>query len=437
MNKKASLIVTITDGWAFRFLFCTGALEYLNSIYKIKIFASGYYFSKLSAYPGVEFELYSIDINKSRIIDKVISLKNYIYRNFHGFNISKFYISKLNRIQRILFFIINPFIVLYGDRVIFLLDSLVSLLLRKHLRKFQNDVIGCEGILFLSPYSSSEIKFLNVFENQSVKKYFILPSWDNIYKYHLNDIYYRYIVWGPDQKEFLKKIGISENKIVCLGSISQYVFNRIKTLDLNKKSFLNSEQKFRLMYSTVTSKIFPEEFQFVTQLVDLVNTGYFGPSVDLLIRLHPADSSSEYKYLQSDRVTISGNYIGSDIIKWEVSDDFFELQVKDILSSNLIISVASTMTLDSILLGRTTVNYRPMFCINEKDYYNFEHYNSITSSNGIKIINNFEELNKIISDYRKGEYVIDEKMYNSILGATVRHNEYELKNYFKFLFNEN
>jgi hypothetical protein len=435
MKKLNPLIITITDGWAFRYVFSTGAFEFLTSKYKVKIFASSFYFYKLCDYKKGEFELYNIEIKNSKITDKVISLKNYIYRNFHGFNISKFYISKLNAFQQIVFFLIKPLISSYGDRIILFLDSLQGFMLRKHIGKFEKEILYSDKILFLSPYSKIEVKFLNTLTNPRIKKYFVLPSWDNIYKYHLNDNYFKYIVWGPDQRDFLSKIGISQNKIVCLGSISQFVFNKLRNSDSIKRS-LSSNGRMRIMYSTVTSKIFPEEDQLVSQLCELINGEYFGPNVDLLIRLHPADSSSEYKYLESERVFISGNFMGNNINYWDVANDFFELQVMDILSSNLIISVASTMTLDSIILGRATINYRPAFCVNEKDYYNFEHYSSITNSNGIKIANNFTELVNLISFYLKGEFVVDHNMNKSILGATIQHDDSEIENYFKILFHE-
>jgi hypothetical protein len=307
----------------------------------------------------------------------------------------------------------------------FCLDYLIS-----NSRHKIDDYSRFDTVLFLSPYSYEEVELSKQIKSKDIKKIFILPSWDNIYKYHLEDEYTKYIVWGIDQKTFLLSIGIPEAKILCLGGISQYIYNHKKTFSL----YNNNQVNFRILYATVTERIFKNEFLFVKKLVTNIENGYYGNSVELLIRLHPADSFQKYDSLQSLKVQVSNKTTTTSLSDWNVQNDYFESQVADILSSSLIITVASTMTLDCILLDRLTINYRPDFCKEESDYYQFEHYASITNSGLLPILSSLDELNEYILDTINGINKYDSKLINAISSATSIHKFVDVENYFtKFL----
>ena len=424
-----SILVTVTDGWSYRYLFCTGVYEYLKSNNKLTLVCSEYYFEKLSGIDAGNIEVKRIKVVKSQFIDNVISAKNYVFRIYNNFRISKFYISKLKFHQKLLVKSLNLFILLFGHYILLILNFCLDYLISNSRHKI-DDYSRFDTVLFLSPYSYEEVELSKQIKSKDIKKIFILPSWDNIYKYHLEDEYTKYIVWGIDQKTFLLSIGIPEAKILCLGGISQYIYNHKKTF-----SFYNNNQvNFRILYATVTERIFKNEFLFVKRLVTNIENGYYGNSVELLIRLHPADSFQKYDSLQSLKVKVSNKTTTTSLSDWNVQKDFFESQVADILSSSLIITVASTMTLDCILLDRLTINYRPDFCKEESDYYQFEHYASITNSGLLPILSSLDELNEYILDTINGINKYDSKLINAISSATSIHKFVDVENYFtKFL----
>jgi hypothetical protein len=424
-----SIIVTVTDGWSYRYLFCTGVFEYLKQNYKITFFCSDYYFEKLRELEENNVNIKRIEFVKSKFIDKLISAKNYVFRIYNNFKISKFYISKLKRYQRVIVKSLNWFISLFGDYILlvfnFLLDFFINFSQAKNYVYKEYDIV-----LFLSPYSYEEVKLSKLIKSNVVKKIFVLPSWDNIYKYHQEDDYSKYILWGNDQKRFLEKMNIPEDKILCLGGISQYLFNKIKVNCLNPD---NSNQ-FRILYATVTNRIFKDEFLFVKKLASYIENGFYGNNVELLIRLHPADSLDQYVSLQSAKVFISNTTTTKSLLDWNVQKDYFQKQVADILSSSLVITVASTMTLDSILLDRLTINFRPEFCKGDSDYYQFEHYASLTNSGYLPIVSSFDELNKLIIDTNIGVYQYDVKMKDAIRDATLVHKSQNFEDYFEAIF---
>jgi hypothetical protein len=424
-----SILVTVTDGWSYRYLFCTGVYEYLKSNNKLTLVCSEYYFEKLSGIDAGNIEVKRIKVVKSQFINNVISAKNYVFRIYNNFKISKFYISKLKFHQKLLVKSLNLFILLFGHYILLILNFCLDYLISNSRHKI-DDYSRFDTVLFLSPYSYEEVELSKQIKSKDIKKIFILPSWDNIYKYHLEDEYTKYIVWGIDQKTFLLSIGIPEAKILCLGGISQYIYNHKKTFSL----YNNNQVNFRILYATVTERIFKNEFLFVKKLVTNIENGYYGNSVELLIRLHPADSFQKYDSLQSLKVQVSNKTTTTSLSDWNVQNDYFESQVADILSSSLIITVASTMTLDCILLDRLTINYRPDFCKEESDYYQFEHYASITNSGLLPILSSLDELNEYILDTINGINKYDSKLINAISSATSIHKFVDVENYFtKFL----
>lgn len=425
----SAIIVTLTDGWAYRYLFCTQVFDYFkNNNFKIIIYCSDFYFEKIISIASSSVEIYKLKNESSNYLGTIISLRNYLYRIQFDFKISKFYVSKLIPYQRIAFNLFGGLIRLISPYLLKLSDIFLGYAIRDDFFFQKHNQV--DFILFLSPYSYEEVIFLKKLKKYQVKKIFILPSWDNIYKYYLDDQFDRYVVWGPDQESFLSRMGIATDKIVPLGSISQYTFNQLKENSQQRKE----SDRFRILYATVTDRIFPDEYYFLSQLAAKVENGDYGMNVELLIRMHPADNIERYRHLESDKVYFSENKTTYSLTQWDVEKDFFNKQVSDILFSNLVITVASTITLDAVLLNKYTINYRPDFCKGDKDYYQFEHYASITNSGGLPIVSSMQELSNLIQKVINNTLEFDEKMKKSVSGATITHNEVSIEKYFSGIF---
>ena len=418
-----NVLITVSDGWAYRNLFCTDFYQTLAKNNVVTIIASDYFYDLLCQR---DQGLKVIKFKKSnKFILSLISLSNYIYRAKNNFRISVNYFSRLSFIQKLFYYISYPFFRLFGTILLKSIDVILNFIISKSYNQ-NEDTQSFDKILFFSPYAYDEIVYSYWFKKHKSKKIYVLPSWDNIYKYNTIDNYDSYVVWGNEQKKFLISQEISQEKIKSLGSISQYVFNILKS----NYGKTGCKHKIRLLYGTVTERLFKNEYQFVKEFKEKLESGYFGLDIDLFIRLHPADNNLDlYLQLQSNCVKVVNTSVTSNLYNWNVDSDFFQNQSRDLMESDIVINVASTITLDSIMLNKFTINLKPAFCFGKKNYYEFEHYRSITRSKAIPLINDFECLKKVITEFRDGKIRFDEKMKNSIGSVIYLHNSKNLEEY--------
>ncbi len=420
---KNSIAITISDGWAYRYLFSTGAYDFLSKEYDITLICSNYYKNLLD-----KKLIKSIPIKSIKFIDSsLISILNFFYRSSFDNAINNFYLSKYSFFPKALYY----FFVKWHIAVTFIFfKKAITLFLEFRCKYFYSygQLDSVDSVLFLSPYAHNEI-ILSFILPENTRKIFILPSWDNVYKYHLFDNYNKYIVWGENQKNHLRKY--TSKPIICLGSLGQFAINKILLIHNQKR-----KNKFVINYSTVTTRIFHNEINFVNKLAEMIEADCFGKRVQLIIRLHPADKNTiYYNTLASNRVKIS-TVSGRPLDEWNVDKDFYSRLVDDIKNSDLVINVASTITLDSILMNRFVINIRPNESHSARDYYQFQHYLPITQSNLVPIFHekDIQGLSIYIEALRRNcEVVFNQSKAIELL--TVVHKNYELATYFNLVFN--
>lgn len=355
------LIITITDGWAFRWLFTSSAYSVLSQKYKIRLYVNEFYMSKLKQMDNFDIYLLPKASKKFLILN---ALLNESFRNNNKLKIQKYYLSKYSVIKRFLSWVTS---LCFMNT---LLTTGYNYLLNREVFQYSHslDITGVEKAIFLSPYYAAE-RVLSAMCSRLVSTIFVLPSWDNIYKYHLSQTYDSYVVWGVDQSCFLKvQLGIQEEKIKVLGSITQHVFAGMTSIETSVKDYV--------LYCTIGQRLFPNEYIFVSDLARLFRLGVFGEK-KLMIRLHPADRMEIYEDLISDSCIISSTEGVRSLHDWDVDDAFFTHYYAELSNASLVINVASTVTLDCLSINQNTVNYNPVDYDIPFDYYSFEHYTSL------------------------------------------------------------
>lgn len=417
-----SIGFTITDGWAYRFIFSTGLYNELKKTHKITLICSNYYYKLItSSYEdNIDIiECVKLDFNdKNRVFFKLISLLNYLYINIYDFNINKFYILKKKWLPRQFYKLFSSILKRFSS------TKLIEHFFENfHIEKPKNIDKQFDVIYFLSPYLKNEIALAISYKKDQTELCFILPSWDNIYKYYTFKFFSSYFVWGESQKLFLKERLNIKAPIYVKGPISQYFFNKFK--NISPKIVTN--KSCNLLYATITSRNFPNELEFVKDLSKKIENDEYGINSTLLIRLHPAEKDVNfYKGLVSNKVSISYSKGVSSLYDWNVDENFFLQQSEDFIKSDIVITVASTITIDAILLDKPVINFKPKILNGKVDLYQFEHYQSITNSNELEIIESIEELNSVIKKILNG---IHKNYRNSISKEVFLHDSSEISNY--------
>jgi hypothetical protein len=81
------------------------------------------------------------------------------------------------------------------------------------------------------------------------------------------------------------------------------------------------------------------------------------------------------------------------------------MYVEQLIKSDLILNIASTVTIDALILGKNVanINFMPKIYKGNKninDYYNTEHYSKVVAYNLVPIIGNYNELFSLVDNIR-------------------------------------
>ena len=101
-------------------------------------------------------------------------------------------------------------------------------------------------------------------------------------------------------------------------------------------------------------------------------------------------------------------------------------QIEDFINSDIVITVASTITIDAIILNRPVINFKPKILNGKVDLYQLDHYKSVTNSNELEIVESIEELDSVIKEILAGKH----KNYRKSISKEVfLHDSSEICNY--------
>lgn len=272
------------------------------------------------------------------------------------------------------------------------------------------------GIVFsVCPLVPDEWVPIQVAREMGIKTALYILSWDNLSTKQRPPFPVDLIfVWNENMERELKKwYPGSESAEVCITSSPQFDFYFDPDFILKKEEFF---AKFNLdplrpliVYSGVTPSLMPEENLIVEKLIEDIKENKVIKNPQLLVRLHPKDDGSRYYYLREKykdvAFSIPGEKNKGDINQW--SPDYEEIKnlVNIVKHCDVLINVASTMTVDSALMDRPVINVKYYLSKNNAKppwgiyIYETTHYKPLTLTGGFKIAEKHEDLIKYINDY--------------------------------------
>lgn len=394
----SNVAITITDGWAFRWLFTSGVYSKLKHNFVISFYVNRFYMTKLESMGLENIHLLPESSNSFVFLNSAI---NESYRNSKNLAIQKYYLSKYTLCKRIVSHI-NSWR-FFTKILTYLYNKSLEWERFNYARKV--NVRGVDKVIFLSPYLTEEI-VLSALCEPHVYKTFVLPSWDNVYKYALKQQYDSYIVWGDAQSRFIHdEFGVRRSQIKVLGSITQYVFQGISKNHEPSRDYV--------LYCSIGERLFPQERKFVSDLSRLFGLGIFGRK-KLMVRLHPADSIDLYKGLVDEGCIISTTNGVKSLHNWDVEESFFSRYYSELSNASLVINVASTVTLDCLVINQNVVNYNPIDYDVPFNYYSFEHF--LPLEDVVHCCKSFAEICAFIKEETIG--ILSEK--NQVINLDVR-----------------
>lgn len=314
----------------------------------------------------------------------------------------------------------NRFKYLFIKIILIFFDSscLLSILRKINLFFFHNSTAKLyfekykpDLVFYTTMYSKGPCLELEA-QKRNVKTVCLIHSWDNpTTKGPFRMSPDKLIVWNSVlKKEVIKYHDFSTNNIYISG-IPQFDVYFDKSRFVSKESFFNKNgldlNKKLLTYATSTSGLVPFSPEIVEILYSAIQNNRFISPCQLLIRLHPRDIPERYiKFNKLEGVFIQTPGRQANIPdKWHPTEKDMLKLAETIFYSDVIINIASTITVDAVALDKPVINvafdghqtnpYRES-C---RRYYDYNHFSNILKHDGVKVAYSKEDFIKMINAY--------------------------------------
>lgn len=240
-------------------------------------------------------------------------------------------------------------------------------------------------------------------------------SWDNLStKARLPLPCEAYLVWSPAMRDELQSAypEISPDRIHVVGP-PQFDYYFDPKYHMDREAFLTAlggdARRSLVVYAGVTPSLMPEEHEIVTQLARDIREGKIGHRPQLLIRLHPKDDAGRYGELIKAHpevmIVAPGQHSRGEITRWQPNEEDIKSLVNTVSHSDVLIDVASTMTIDAALMDRPVVNVRYHFRPPETRppwgvfIYDTTHYAPLITTGGFRMAHSPSELVEHVNRY--------------------------------------
>lgn len=242
-----------------------------------------------------------------------------------------------------------------------------------------------------------------------------VESWDNfISKGPLSVIPDQMAVWNESMKAEAEALhGFSGDRVDVVGA-PQFDLYAERDKFLSRQEFfdlhgLDSERKL-LTYGGSTEGFIPDELRIIELICAMIETDRFEMPCQLLIRLHPITSpglQAEYfrRFSARPNVFIQKPGRSSNLHDgWDPTWADMLMMASTLKCSDVILNVASTLTIDAVALDRPVVCVafaEGLADILFRNIYERSHYRQLIDTGGLHLVRNQDELVGTVINYLK------------------------------------
>lgn len=266
-------------------------------------------------------------------------------------------------------------------------------------------------VFYTSLYSKNPCIEIGALQ-RGVKSICFIHSWDNPtskgpFPFRPDKV----MVWNevlPD--EVVQYHDVSRNDIFVSG-VPQFDIYHSRQGYLSKEQFfikwgLDPGRKL-ITYTTGDVGILPDEYQVVEMLYDAMMRDSFAYPCQLLVRPHPKDNYDLYKKFEGlPLLTIQRpGRLAATNDNWNPTREEMNGLGELMWYSDVVINTASTITIDAACFDSPVINVafdgpqNKPFIESCRRFYDFEHYQNIVNTGGVKVAYSLEELVTDINIY--------------------------------------
>jgi hypothetical protein len=160
-----------------------------------------------------------------------------------------------------------------------------------------------------------------------------------------------------------------------------------------------------ILYTTGSKTLFPKEPECLDTVLGHWRD-HLKTKSNFMVRMHPKDLSGRYDAVRQKfpevPFTVAGDHVAVD--EWVPTTADIDLLVNQLQHSDVIVNVASTMTLEGFAIDKPAINIGFTLGLSVSarypmvDYYESRHYRDIVESKAARLVMTYEELFDALDD---------------------------------------
>lgn len=245
-------------------------------------------------------------------------------------------------------------------------------------------------------------------------------SWDNMStKTLLDEFVDKYLIWSDEMDEdFTMSLPfVRRKRRVIVGTPQFEPILQEKGL-VSRQEFLGryglDPDKQLILYTTGSKTLFPREADCLDYLLAHWRSN-LRDRASIMVRMHPKDRRGRYEGVMAKfpevPFTTAGQTLGEED-EWVPEREDIALLVNQLHHCDVIINVASTMTLEGFVIDKPSINIGFSLGLSVsarypmEDYYKSRHYRDIVDTGAARLVADLDQLYAAIDD------VLDRKTYD-------------------------
>lgn len=427
VRKTVALVVS--SGWSVRTFLQTEVLPRLQAEVRLMILASPSLVPTLKAQldPQIAIEpLQPFDHNRGAY-GGIYSRRNYYFRSLGHTEARS---AKLRRYRRTLNgrkgALLRSYLLQVEARLL-ASETRLSSLFKRELEAFYRDYPQVsfysdllqrhkpDLILSTVPHVPLEAPPILVARRLGIKTACWINSWDNL---TTKSAYFadfeHYFVWSEQMRsELLRYYGKAAEHPITVTGVPHFDWYRSSEMQLSRTEFCRlmglDPSRPIILYAMATPHLAPAEEVVVKRLAGDLRDGAFKSEPQLILRMHPADDGARlrgHQFNGSVKIQMPGKAGSGNIFQYYPSPEENREFVNSIRHADVVINLASTITLDAAVCDRPviTVAFDPspdgryQAAINDF-HYKYEHYGTALQYAAVRVARSHEQLLSHIETY--------------------------------------
>ncbi len=267
-------------------------------------------------------------------------------------------------------------------------------------------------VIFTRPFGTN-MHAMKEAKKRGVPVLCLVESWDNfISKGPLSVVPDRMAVWNEGMRTEASQLhGFPSDRVDVVG-VPQFDLYADTAQLMDRREFFDSHgldpSRKLLTYGVSTEGFIPDEPKIVEMICKIMEEDRLGVPVQLLIRLHPISSpglQEEYFRRFAGRPNIAVQKPGRASRLhdgWDPTWSDMLVMASTLYWSDVVVNVASTLTIDAAALDRPVVCIAFADGMKEaffRDVFDRSHYRKLVETGGLRLVYNVDELIGTICDY--------------------------------------